>query len=81
MLKIMGLGPGAYEALTIGALKELKNNDIIYIIIPTNTAIKQDILLLPLYFKACVYKYKTVPIIKSGINYEFNTYKIFKYLW
>ncbi len=24
MLKIMGLGPGAYEALTIGALKELK---------------------------------------------------------
>lgn len=30
MLKIMGLGPGAYEALTIGALKELKNNKNIY---------------------------------------------------
>ncbi|HAT4247285.1 TPA: nucleoside triphosphate pyrophosphohydrolase [Clostridium perfringens] len=30
MLKIMGLGPGAYEALTIGALKELKNNRNIY---------------------------------------------------
>jgi len=26
----MGLGPGAYEALTIGALKELKNNKNIY---------------------------------------------------
>lgn len=30
MLKIMGLGPGAYEELTIGALKELKNNKNIY---------------------------------------------------
>lgn len=30
MLKIMGLGPGAYEALTTGALKELKNNKNIY---------------------------------------------------
>ena len=30
MLKIMGLGPGAYEALTIGAFKELKNNKNIY---------------------------------------------------
>ena len=30
MLKIMGLGPGAYEALTIGALKELENNKNIY---------------------------------------------------
>ncbi|HAT4255906.1 nucleoside triphosphate pyrophosphohydrolase [Clostridium perfringens] len=30
MFKIMGLGPGAYEALTIGALKELKNNKNIY---------------------------------------------------
>ena len=30
MIKIMGLGPGAYEALTIGALKELKNNKNIY---------------------------------------------------
>ena len=30
MLKIIGLGPGAYEALTIGALKELKNNKNIY---------------------------------------------------
>ncbi|MGU8476153.1 bifunctional methyltransferase/pyrophosphohydrolase YabN [Clostridium perfringens] len=30
MLKIMGIGPGAYEALTIGALKELKNNKNIY---------------------------------------------------
>ncbi|WP_416187747.1 nucleoside triphosphate pyrophosphohydrolase [Clostridium perfringens] len=30
MLKIMGLGPGAYEALTIGALKELRNNKNIY---------------------------------------------------
>ena len=30
MLKIMGLGPGAYEALTIGAIKELKNNKNIY---------------------------------------------------
>lgn len=30
MLKIMGLGPGAYEALTIGALKKLKNNKNIY---------------------------------------------------
>lgn len=30
MLKIMGLGPGAPEALTIGALKELKSGENIY---------------------------------------------------
>ncbi|MPQ42169.1 nucleoside triphosphate pyrophosphohydrolase [Clostridium tarantellae] len=30
MLKIMGLGPGAPEALTIGALKELKKSNNIY---------------------------------------------------
>ena len=30
MLKIMGLGPGAYEAFRIVALKELKNNKNIY---------------------------------------------------
>ncbi|SHK04360.1 tetrapyrrole methylase family protein / MazG family protein [Clostridium cavendishii DSM 21758] len=31
MLKIIGLGPGAPEALTIGAFKELKSNDNIYL--------------------------------------------------
>lgn len=31
MLKIIGLGPGAPEALTIGAFKELKNSDNVYL--------------------------------------------------
>ncbi|MGL5245298.1 MAG: nucleoside triphosphate pyrophosphohydrolase, partial [Sarcina sp.] len=30
MLKIIGLGPGAPEALTIGSLKELRNSNNIY---------------------------------------------------